>query len=56
MLARLNRCAEDVLIPALVVAKLKLPDIEREILLSDSVERQDTLLRSYLLSCAFKEK
>ena len=39
--ACLDRCAEDVRIQALVIAKLKLVDVEMEILLADLMERAD---------------
>jgi hypothetical protein len=39
--ACLDRCAEDVRIQALVIAKLELVDVEREILFADLVEGAD---------------
>lgn len=39
--ARLNRCAEDVRIHALVIAKLELVDVEMEVFLADLMERTD---------------
>jgi hypothetical protein len=39
--ARLDCCAEDVRIQALVIAKLELVDVEREILFADLVEGAD---------------
>ena len=41
MSARLNRCTEDVRVQALVIAKLKLVDVQMQVLLADLVERAD---------------
>ena len=40
-LARLDRCAEDVSVQALVVLKLELVDVEVQVFLADLMERAD---------------